>query len=108
MPVWNRATLVLALTTLLGLCMALWGWSEVSTARGVAADYKARMEASQARLVAVQTNLRKVSSDYATQELRLRQLHSTLPDRATDDGVRKLLCERGRCAKLDPVPTPAD
>lgn len=108
MPVWNRATLVLALTSLLGLCWGLWGWSEVGTARGQRDEAVALQKATQARLEGIQKQMRKVSSDYATAELRLRQLHSTLPDRPTDRRVYQLLCERGNCAKVDPLPTPAD
>jgi hypothetical protein len=105
----SRATVpLLALTVVLASVVALWGWKEASAARGERDDYKAQLDASQALLRGVQINLRKVTSNYATAELRLRQLHGENPDRPTADGVRKLLCERGNCATVDPVPTPSD
>ena len=64
--------------------------------------------AAEARLTSIQTRLRKVSSDYATSELRLQQVHSTLTDRPTDHRVYKLLCERGNCRKVDPLPSSGD
>ena len=93
---------------LAALLAAYMGWSEVNAARTERDAQIELREAAEARLVNIQKQLRKTSSDYQTSELRLRQLHSTLTDRPTDRGVYKLLCERGNCAPVDPVQTPSD
>lgn len=104
----SKAIPILILTTLLGLVSALWAWSEVSVARGqrdVAIDAQA---AAEARTAKIQLTLRRVSSNYATSEQRLRMVLATLPDRGTPRPIYDELCRRGECAKLDPMPTPAD
>lgn len=101
-------TIGLILALLLAVCMALWGWSEASAARGQLNDQIKLREAAEARLGKVQTNLRTVSANYATSELRLRRVLDTIPDRRTPDAVYNELCQRAKCAKLDAVPTPAD
>lgn len=103
-----KAIPILILTTLLGLLSALWGWSEVITARGLLNEQIELREAAEARITNMQKQLRKTKSDYATAELRLRAIHSTTPDRPTDRRVYGVLCSRGNCAKVEPMPTPAD
>lgn len=103
-----KAIPILILTTLLGLVSAMWAWSEVSTARGERDTAIAAQGAAEARTKQIQSSLRRVSSDYATSEQRLRVVLSTTPDRNTPRPVYDELCRRGNCAKLDSMPTPAD
>lgn len=103
----SKAIPILILTTLLGLVMALWGWSEVSTARGERNAAVAAQAAAEARTTAIQSTLRRVSSDYATSEHRLRVVLAATPDRGTPRAVYDELCRRAKCAKLDSMPTPA-
>ena len=103
-----KAIPILILTTLLGLTMALWGWSEVSTVRGERDVALTAQAAAEARTTAIQSTLRRVSSNYATSEQRLRVVLAATPDRGTPRAVYGELCRRAKCAKLDSVPTSAD
>lgn len=104
----SRTTLALVAAMLLSACMALWGWSEVSRTRGLLKDQIELTEAAEKRTKAIQSNLRTVSSNYATSELRLRAVLSAVPDRSTDRAVYNELCRRSNCAKPGALPTPAD
>lgn len=104
----TKVILALLAATLVSLWLAFSGWSDANQYRTERDDAIALQVATQARLEGIQKTLRRVSSDYATAELRLRAIHSTLPDRPTDRRVYDLLCSRGNCAKVDPLPTPAD
>lgn len=108
MSATTKVILALVAATLVSLWWAVSSWSAMNVMRTERDEAIALQKATQARLEGIQKQMRKVSSDYATAELRLHQLHSTLPDRPTDRRVYQLLCERGNCAKVDPVPTPAD
>lgn len=104
----SRTVIVLVLSLIGATCVALWGWSEASEARGQAKAAIAAQAAAEARLIHIQTNLRSVSRDYQTAREELSRIHAEAPDRPTDPRVVNVLCKRGNCAKLDPVPTPAD
>ena len=104
----SRLTIALVGALLLSASLALWGWSEVGTARTERDTANDAARASLERLQAVQSNLRRVKSDSATSELRLSQVLGTLPDARTPDAVYNELCARANCAKLDPLSAPAD
>lgn len=104
----SKAIPILILTTLLGAVSALWAWSEVSTARGERDRAVASQEAAEARTARIQSQLRVVKSNYATTNLRLDQALRGRAPVDTPEPVRKLLCERGNCAAVEPVQTPAD
>lgn len=99
---------ILILALLLSAAMAVWGWSEVSTARGERDAAVAAQAAAEARTTAIQSSLRRVSANYATSEQRLRVVLAASTDRATPRPVYDELCRRAKCAKLDSMPTPAD
>jgi len=103
-----KAIIALVLALLVTAYTAFSQWERGNQYKDQARDAIAAQAATQARLTSMQAVLRKVNSDYATQELRLQQVHSTLTDRATDSDVYNVLCERANCVKLDSVPTPAD
>ena len=103
-----KAIIALVIALILTACVAVSQWQDANQYKDQARTAIAAQTATQARLTAMQATLRKVNSDYATQELRLRQIHATTPDRPTDSGVYNVLCERANCVKLDSVPTPAD
>jgi len=103
-----KAIIALVLALLVAAYTAFSQWERGNQYKDQARDAIAAQAATQARLTSMQAVLRKVNSDYATQELRLQQVHSTLTDRATDRDVYNVLCERANCVKLDSVPTPAD
>lgn len=102
---------VLILTTLLGAAVALWGWSEVGTARGLLAEQTALREAAEARLSRVTKNLRTVENRNASlradldSALRQNPEWSATPVPAT---VSDSLCKRGKCRPVGPVRTPGD
>jgi hypothetical protein len=104
----SKALPILVLTTLLGAVSALWAWSEVSVARGERDAAVASQGAAEERLARVQTQLRTVKSNYATTNLRLDQALRGRVPAATPESVRKLLCERGKCSRVESVPTPGD
>jgi len=104
----SRLTLGLFMAFVVSALLALWGWTEVEDARKERDAANVSAAASLERLAAVQTNLRRVKSDYATSELRLSQVLGTLPDARTPDPVYNELCARANCAKLDPLSAPAD
>lgn len=103
-----RQTVLLILALLVASCAALWGWTEAGAAKDALKEQIELRAAAEARLSKVQSSLRRVESNYATSELRLRQLHNTLTDRPTDRRVYNVLCERATCAKVEPMPTPTD
>lgn len=88
--------------------MALWGWSEVGRYSDLYTKAETSRVAAEARLSKVQSNLRTVSSNYASSELRLRSVLAATPDRRTPDPVYNELCRRANCAKPGAMPTPAD
>lgn len=104
----SRMTLGLFMAFVVSALLALWGWSEVGTARKQRDDANTAAAVAQERLATVQTNLRRVKSDYATSELRLAQVLRSYPDARTPDPVYNELCARANCAKLDPLSAPAD
>ena len=103
-----KAIIALVLALLVTAYTAFSQWERGNQYKDQARDAIAAQVATQARLTSMQAVLRKVNSDYATQELRLQQIHATSPDRVTDRGVYKLLCERGNCRKVDPMPSSGD
>ena len=103
-----KAIIALVIALILTASVAVSQWQDANQYKDQARTAIAAQAATQARLTAMQATLRKVNSDYATQELRLQQLHSTLTDRATDRGVYNVLCERGNCRKVEPMSTPGD
>lgn len=103
-----KAIVALVIALILTASVAVSQWQDANQYKDQARDAKASQMSAEKRLASVQAVLRKVNSDYATQELRLQQLHSTTPDRVTDRGVYKLLCERGNCRKVHPMSTPGD
>lgn len=104
----SRTIIILALTSLLASCVAFWGWSEASLARGQVKDQIELREAAEARLGKVQTQLRIVKSNHATTSLRLDQALRGRTPNSTPVAVRNVLCERGNCATVDTMQTPAD
>lgn len=104
----SKAIPILILTTLLGLVSALWAWSEVSVARDQRDAAQTALAAAEGRLAKVQSTLRTVKSNYATTNLRLDQTLRGRAPASTPEPVRKLLCERGNCATVDAMQTPAD
>lgn len=103
-----RQTVLLILALVVASCVALWGWTEANEAKDALKEQIELREAAEARLSKVQSSLRRVESNYATSELRLRQLHNTIIDRPTDRRVYNVLCERATCAKVESMPTSAD
>ena len=103
-----KAIIALVIALILTASVAVSQWQDANQYKDQARTATAAQVAAESRLIQMQAVLRKVNSDYATQELRLQQVHSTLTDRATDRGVYNVLCERANCVKLDSVPTPAD
>lgn len=103
-----KAIIALVIALILTASVAVSQWQDANQYKDQARTAIAAQAATQARLAAMQATLRKVNSDYATQERRLQQVHSTLTDRPTDRDVYKLLCERGNCAKVDPLPSSGD
>lgn len=103
-----KAIIALVIALILTASVAVSQWQDANQYKDQARTATAAQVAAESRLIQMQAVLRKVNSDYATQELRLQQIHATTPDRITDRGVYKLLCERGNCAKVDPLPSSAD
>lgn len=103
-----KAIVALILALAVTAYTAFSQWDRANQYKDQAQAAIASQVAAESRLIQMQAVLRKVNSDYATQERRLQQIHSTLTDRATDRGVYKLLCERGNCAKVDPLPSSTD
>lgn len=100
--------LALILYLVVAALVAAWGWSEASRYDRLLAEQTLLTEAAEKRTKAIQSNLRTVSSNYATSELRLRAVLSAVPDRSTDRAVYNELCRRSNCAKPGAMPTPAD
>ena len=71
---------VLILTTLLGALCALWGWSEVSAARGLLAEQIELREAAEARLARVTKNIRTVENRNANLRNELDRALRQNPD----------------------------
>ena len=103
-----RQTVLLILALIVAVCVALWGWTEAGEAKDALKEQIELRAAAEARLSKVQSSLRRVESNYATSELRLRQLHNTLTDRPTDRRVYNVLCERANCVKVESMPTSID
>ena len=103
-----KAIVALIVALILTACVAVSQWQDANQYKDQAREAIASQKAAETRLASIQATLRKVNSDYATQELRLQQIHATTADRVTDRGVYKLLCERGNCRKVDPLPSSAD
>lgn len=103
-----QARTVLVGAVIVSSLMALWGWSEVSRYKDLSEAETTRADAAEAAVRTIRTSLRKVESNYATSELRLKQVLGTIPDRATPVPVYNELCRRANCTKLDSVSTPAD
>lgn len=101
----------IVIVALLGLLLGASAVAYTASSRARAADALAeergrQVEALEARIRRQQQVLARVESDYATQELRLRQALLAVPNARTPEPVYKLLCERARCVPVDPVPTP--
>lgn len=103
------AIILIAVLAFAGVSLtALWGWSEKTRYADLYATETVAREAAEGRLSTVQSSLRRVESNYATSELRLRQVLATVPDRGTPAAVYNELCARANCAKPSPMPAPAD
>lgn len=102
------------ITIILGACLALalaYGFYVSKEYIRVNDTLNAQIElreAAEAREARIKKDLRKVESNYASSELRLATVLNGRPVTLVPEPVYKLLCERGRCAKLDPLPTPLD
>lgn len=94
-----KAIPVLILALLLSAAMALWGWSEVSTTRGLLHDQTELRKAAEAREKKLKTNIRTVENRNAALKTKLDDALRTTPDRATPVPVYNVLCERGNCRK---------
>lgn len=103
-----QARTVLVGALIVSSLMALWGWSEVSRYKDLSESETRRADTAEAAVRTIRTSLRKVESNYATSELRLKQVLAAVPDRATPVPVYNELCRRANCAKLDSLPTSAD
>lgn len=107
----SRTTIILIASLLLSACMALWGWAEVSRYRGLYTDSQTALTQAQAQAKRIQLSVSKVNHRNA--ELRV-SLDAALrsnrdwADVRIPDAVRDSLCARANCARLQPVPTPAD
>ena len=108
MPIKIPFGVVAVLAAVCASILALCGWREAEGYRTLAQEQTRKLEDLEARMQRVHSNLQRVEANYATQELRLRQALATVPDARTPDAVYNLLCERGRCLKLDPLPAPTD
>jgi hypothetical protein len=100
--------LALVLYLVVASLVAAWGWKEATRYDALYTEQFELREAAEARTAKIQSNLRTVSSNYATSELRLRDALRAIPDRRTPDTVYNELCRRANCAKPGPMPTPAD
>lgn len=103
-----KAIIALVIALILTASVAVSQWQDANQYKDQARTAIAAQVAAESRLIQMQAVLRKVNSDYATQELRLQQIHATTTDRITDRGVYKLLCERGNCRKVEPLPSSGD
>lgn len=104
----SKTIIALVLSTLLASCVALWGWTEASTARGQVNDQIALRKAAEARTIKIQKSLRAVESKYAVSKTALEAALRSVPDRPTDRAVYDSLCARGNCASVGALPSPAD
>lgn len=104
----SRTIIILGLLLALVSTAAVWGWKEAIRVDGLYSNEIELRKAAEARTAVIQKSLRTVSSNYATSEQRLRVVLAATPDRPTAGPVYNELCRRANCAKLDPLPTPAD
>lgn len=106
-----QARTLIIFSLIIASLMALWGWSEV----GRYSDLYTKAETSR---VAAEARAERIQRAVATVDKRNAELRHTLneslrlnrewADGRTPPAVYDSLCARANCARVQPVPTPAD
>lgn len=103
-----KTVIALAVALLLAVSAAVWQFDRAQGYRTEATDAKNAQARAEAREAKLKTTLRDLRKTYGTRNRELDAANAGRVPTRTDPAVYNVLCQRGNCAKLDPVRTPGD
>lgn len=106
----TRTTIALALSLLLALGVAAWGWKEATRYSALYAEAAQEVEDQKALTKMIQKSVQKADRDAATARLKLKEALDANPvwrDTPVPVPIYDSLCGTLRCVKPGGVPAPA-